>query len=76
MKQRWLAGVLAALLLGMVPGLASADQGGAPNDGSCTGQYLAYYAQLNPGIPLGLLIPGPAKGQAVVEDIRATVCTP
>lgn len=76
MRQRLIAGVLATILVGIVPGIVAPDEGGTPNDSACTGQYLAFYAQLNPGIPLGLLIPGPAKGHAVVEDIRATVCTP
>ena len=67
-----LAGLL--LLLG-IPGMAAADSGGEPDAAACTGQYLAFYAQLNPGIPLGQLIPGPGKGAAVVQDIRATVCT-
>lgn len=76
MKGRWIAGLLAVILLGTLPGVTSADTGGTPNDSSCTGQYLAFYAQLNPGIPFGQLIPGPAKGHGVVEDIRATVCEP
>lgn len=76
MRQRLVAGLLGALLVGMVPGVAAAEDGGTPNANSCTGQFLAFYAQLNPGIPIGQLIPGPAKGRAVVEDIRATVCAP
>ena len=75
MRRRW-AVLLAVTLLSLLPGLVSADEGGTSNDAACTGQYLAFYAQLNPGIPLGQLIPGPAKGHAVVEDIRATACTP
>lgn len=76
MKKRLIAAVLATILVGILPGIVVADDGGTPNDSSCAGQYLAFYAQLNPGIPLGQLIPGPAKGHAVVEDIRASVCAP